>query len=187
MTTYLQTNKQNTFVKIHASYSLGGPNYFTGQTDPRGYYGYVRVVERTNDGGCMIESFTLFGKGSGFKTLLLEVKRQSPKAAKQAAEIWESKQRDIIARLLSEAGLTLTDDKEPNAQRGHVDVIGLINITFALAIAAFVWFLVGSLPDAPTHARVHASQCESQEVEIDRLYQRLRQVRTTLRIVKASK
>jgi len=63
---------------VEAYYSLGGMNYFTGRSDPRGYWFSIQPVYV--DGCCT--SFTAF---TGVKHLLKETARFSQKAMDSAA------------------------------------------------------------------------------------------------------
>lgn len=70
-------------IKTYMYYSLGGMNYFSGRSEPRGYYLSVGPVQVTYgpDGSISCESFTAF---SGIKELLVECKRKNNKAEQQA-------------------------------------------------------------------------------------------------------
>lgn len=71
------TRDKCNFIKIYFHYDLGGYNYFTHRTKPRGYYLTVLPVER----GGRLEGFTAF---SGISELLQECSRKSKKAEAQA-------------------------------------------------------------------------------------------------------
>jgi hypothetical protein len=65
-----------TDVKVETFYSMGGINYFTGTSDPRGYFVSVKVVEReVSDGPFKTERFLLFS--NGWKSLLRPAARFS--------------------------------------------------------------------------------------------------------------
>jgi rubrerythrin len=87
-------------LKISLYYSLGGWNNFTGEKEPRGYYFSVSpvTVDRREDGSISSTAFTIF---SGTKKLLLETKRKSDKAAKQAEDMvpeWEQTLIDHVMK-----------------------------------------------------------------------------------------
>ncbi len=64
-------------IELDVSYSLGGRNWMSGDTYPRGYYLYVKPVEhKVETSGCTMVGFIL---GVGIKDCLLEVSRQSDK------------------------------------------------------------------------------------------------------------
>lgn len=82
MKTYLNTNKENTFIKLEVKYSKGGTAMFTHKIEKRGYYLHVSPVIRENrENNIIIEMYTAF---SGYKQLLNELKRDSPKAYNEA-------------------------------------------------------------------------------------------------------
>ena len=71
------------FLKVEVYYSLGGLNYFTSKSDPRGYYLSITPVKREDHNGYVSESVVL---GSGVKTLIKETKRKSEQAAMAAKD-----------------------------------------------------------------------------------------------------
>jgi len=113
MKKYLKTTKAGrngatVEIEISIFYDLGGMSYFSGQSSPRGYYLAVRPVER---GG----GFISFGLFQGLKALLVEVKRQSPKALGQAEALAATKESELIAKVLQAEGLTLeSETKKPD-------------------------------------------------------------------------
>jgi hypothetical protein len=74
---YFKVQGQTKEIEVSVGYELGGHSYFTGENSNRGYYMYVRPVERA--GGFI--SFMMF---EGFKCCLLQVNRQSKKAEANA-------------------------------------------------------------------------------------------------------
>ena len=62
------------FLRTEVYYSEGGANYFSGDTNARGYYVAVRPIKKEN--GCV--SFMLF---TGSKSLVQEAKRFSAKTS----------------------------------------------------------------------------------------------------------
>lgn len=63
-------------------YRLGGQNYFTYKTEPRGYYFSVTPENR----GRGMVSFCMSNPGA--KTCILEVKRRTKKNEQAAADMW---------------------------------------------------------------------------------------------------
>lgn len=108
MREYIKTNKPNTELKITLTYNKGGLNYFNYKTEKRGYYLSVSPieVERRGDGVTM-ECYKAF---SGYKSLILEVKRQSDKQYKTAIEQIETKKAEMIAEVLRANNLKTGDN-----------------------------------------------------------------------------
>ena len=71
----------HTFIDAEFDYYLGGYNLWTHEEDKRGYYAFIRRVERKGN----MCSFTFF---DGRKFLLKEVKRKSKKAEAEAEKIF---------------------------------------------------------------------------------------------------
>ena len=46
----IATNVPNKYVRVDVYYSKGGTNYFTGNSDPRGYWFSARVITDNGDG-----------------------------------------------------------------------------------------------------------------------------------------
>jgi hypothetical protein len=76
-------------LEVSVSYSIGGANYLSGGTTPRGYYLTVKPVTKGNN---MI-SYTMF---SGKSRLLLEAKRFTAKQFASAMEIAKSYEDELI-------------------------------------------------------------------------------------------
>lgn len=89
---------ENQFLKVRVYYELGGRNYWSGGIDARGYYLSVQKVTLEQSNGFTSESF-MIGSG-GVRSLLVEVKRQSDKAKRQAEELAKSKEADLISSVL---------------------------------------------------------------------------------------
>lgn len=84
---------------IYVSYDLGGYNYWTYQTDARGYYLSVRPMEISfnEDGTIMTRSYMMF---EGRKMLLEEAKRYSKKRLGQLVEdILRDPEHPLVRRL----------------------------------------------------------------------------------------
>lgn len=82
MEKYIEKNGQTLRVSVY--YNLGGFNYFTSRSEERGYYLSVTPIKRSSNNGIVMREYAAF---SGFKKLLLEVKRKSKKAESQALEL----------------------------------------------------------------------------------------------------
>ena len=107
MKEYLQLKgnaKKCTHLKVEVYYNLGGMNYFTYKTEPRGYYLSMSPVERTVRNGFISEGYTAF---SGNKVLLKEVSRKSKKAEQEALKTAESIKNYYIDKVLEKNGLEL--------------------------------------------------------------------------------
>lgn len=104
MKTYIETSKPGHFIKVWSGYEIGGMSYFTGTVTPRAYTLCARLIEREVHEGYTTESFLVFGHG--LKKTLLEVKRQSAKAAAQAEVLAEQYKEQLVEAVLAQAGLT---------------------------------------------------------------------------------
>jgi hypothetical protein len=83
MKTYKEIGN-NYHLKTKVYYEIGGTNYFTGKQEERGYYLSVSPVQIDNSENVRVEIYTSF---SGYKKLLLPVKRKSENSYKKALEI----------------------------------------------------------------------------------------------------
>lgn len=63
-------------LEVRLSYGLGGMNFFTGTTEPRGYYLHVSPITKSEARGFQMTGFTLF---SGIKKLVQPAARFSEK------------------------------------------------------------------------------------------------------------
>lgn len=104
MKKFIATKSENVFLKVEVYYSLGGMNYFTYKSEPRGYYLSVTPIERIDRGGYFVETQSAF---SGYKTILKEVKRKSKKAETEAEQLAAELMQSIVNAVLSEQGLEL--------------------------------------------------------------------------------
>lgn len=92
-------------LEVRVYYSKGGMSMFTYKQEPRGYYLAVTPMEITKGEGYTGRAFLMFGAGR--KALLLEVKRQSPRAEKEALALASEKEREILEAVAKLDGLTL--------------------------------------------------------------------------------
>lgn len=105
MKKYFAIEGQTKEIKVETGYELGGMSYFTGETSERGYYVYVRPVERsTSASGLSSESFIMF---DGYKQLVKPVKRQGKVAAQEAEEWAEYHAMSLAIRLADQKGWVL--------------------------------------------------------------------------------
>jgi hypothetical protein len=74
----LPTTKENTVIRTEVYYNEGGPNYFSGGTQKRGYYLSATPVKEEGN-------FTSITAFAGTCQLLLEVKRFSQKKLQEVA------------------------------------------------------------------------------------------------------
>lgn len=94
------------YLKINVFYDKGGINFLTGRTDARGYWLSVTAVKRETYGLVQMESFEMFT--SGYKELILEVKRRSDKAHDKAVDMSESMWRRLAEKVLVEKGFAVS-------------------------------------------------------------------------------
>ena len=83
--------------KIQVLYSVGGRNNWAGREEARGYYLHVTPVKLEDKGSYRMETVVAF---SGYKDLLLEVKRQSKKAEESADKLAETMVEELIQACL---------------------------------------------------------------------------------------
>ena len=95
MKRYEERNGQ-TF-KIEVRYSIGGNSGWGRGEEARGYYLHVTPVKIEDKGGYRMEIMTAF---SGYKYLLIEVKRQSKKAEESADKLAETMVEELIQACL---------------------------------------------------------------------------------------
>lgn len=75
-------DKHSNVLTVEIYYSLGGMNYFSYRSEPRGYYFSVTPENRRNG----IVSFST--SNSGAKQCFMEVKRHTKKNEAAASEMW---------------------------------------------------------------------------------------------------
>ena len=118
---YFATDKEDgTEVEVKVRYSLGGINYFNGETEARGYWVNVTPVIREDRLGTGFSSirFTLF---SGFKVLLKEVGRKSKKAEAEANALGEERAEELARKLAEREGFNLALDVAEDQHRAQVE------------------------------------------------------------------
>jgi hypothetical protein len=110
----LETTVPDTLIEVEVSYNKGGTTLATmmGYADgpeKRGYWLHVRrlKIERYTGLDGEPRSSTMFALGDGLKVLLLEVKRQSPKAAAEAERLGAGREQEVVNAFLAKKGIQL--------------------------------------------------------------------------------
>jgi len=88
--------KDATHLEVSVYYTKGGANYFSGGTNPRGYYLSVKPVTKSENS----VSFVMF---TGRSKFLLETNRYSDKQFAKAVEMSRDARTELIAAVLSES------------------------------------------------------------------------------------
>jgi hypothetical protein len=93
---YIERDDLNdaTHLEVSVSYDIGGTNYFSGGTTPRGYYLTVKPVTKGNN----MTRYTMF---SGKSLLLLETKRFTPKQFANAVKMAKNYEDELINAVVS--------------------------------------------------------------------------------------
>lgn len=99
-------NPQFNYLRVEFDYDLGGYNYFTYKSEPRGYYIHVTPIDRVDRGGYFMETMVAF---SGVKGCLLTVTRKSKKAEDNAREIFYQEKEKYINYVLNKHNLTIEE------------------------------------------------------------------------------
>lgn len=97
----LQNSTPN-ILELSVYYSLGGMNYATYKNEPRGYYLSVTPIERSEQGMFITSGYCF---GTGVKTFLLEVSRQSEKQQANACALAELEAERLIKWCCEQYGL----------------------------------------------------------------------------------
>lgn len=90
-------------IEARVYYHLGGMNYFSGSTEPRGYYLGCTPIEKGPD-------FTKFTGFSGIKVLIKTVNRKSPKAAQEAIALAMPKVDELVQRVCAKNNVHLQEN-----------------------------------------------------------------------------
>ena len=94
---YIEATGDCNRLEITLDYSLGGYNYWNGNTDGRGYYLYVTPVylsEKEYNGQVYHSVQSTLGKG--IKKLVKPVQRKSKKAEAEAVELAKQSEAELI-------------------------------------------------------------------------------------------
>jgi hypothetical protein len=92
-------------LEVEVVYSKGGMNYFTYESDPRGFYLHVTPVEYEESGtpGIRWKKYTLF---SGVKKFVHPTKRFSRKGLETAVSLAQEHVAAMVEHVLTENNLT---------------------------------------------------------------------------------
>lgn len=96
-------------IEVSLDYSLGGYNYWNGNTDGRGYYLYVtpmEVTEHTLSNGTKYNTVSQI-LGQGAKKLVKPVQRKGKKAEAEAITLAEQSEAEVVAYVCQKYGITL--------------------------------------------------------------------------------
>ena len=110
--------KECNHLEITLDYSLGGYNYWNGNTDGRGYYLYVTPVSvgKSEYNGHEYETVSqILGQGS--KMLLKQVARKSKKAEQESIVLAQEKKDELINYVCNKYGITLSQLPPLNCTR----------------------------------------------------------------------
>lgn len=91
------------YLECEVFYSLGGMNYFTYETEKRGYYLRVLPVEKSD----RMIGFMAF---SGIKKLLVEVARKNKKAEEQAEALVKENLENLVNYVCAKNNLILEEE-----------------------------------------------------------------------------
>ena len=90
-------------LKVEASYSKGGINYWNYKNEPKGMYVHISAVEAKFDGGFYSESFMVGGDDIGsFKMFLFPMNRNSKKKVAEANAVLDGLDGEVIAKYFEE-------------------------------------------------------------------------------------
>ena len=101
-----KTTKPNTFISVELLYNKGGVNTYSRAKNPRCYMLYINAVKRVDKNGYTVETFEPY---TAMRVNVLEVARQSKKAAAEAEKYTESFGSAWAANYASKYGYTLAD------------------------------------------------------------------------------
>ena len=101
-----KTTTPNTFISVELLYSKGGENTYSRAKNPRCYMLYINAVERVDKNGYTVETFEPY---TAMRVNVLEVARQSKKAAAEAEKYAENFSSAWAANYASKYGYTLAD------------------------------------------------------------------------------
>ena len=105
---YIEATGDCNRLEITLDYSLGGYNWYNGNTDGRGYYLYVTPVyvnENTYNGQTYHTVQSTLGKG--IKKLVKPVQRKSKKAEAEAIKLAEQSEAELINYVCNRYNITV--------------------------------------------------------------------------------
>lgn len=101
---YIKANGHKVnYLECEVYYSLGGINYFTYETEKRGYYLRVCPVDKS-------ENMIGFVAFSGIKKLLVEVARKNKKAEEQAEALVKDHLENLVNYVCAKNNIILEED-----------------------------------------------------------------------------
>ena len=100
------TTKPNTYISVELIYNKGGESAYSRAKNPRCYMLYINAVERVDKNGYTVETFEPY---TAMRVNVLEVARQSKKAAAEAEKYTENFGPAWAANYASKYGYTLSD------------------------------------------------------------------------------
>ena len=100
------TTKPNVYISVELIYSKGGETAYSREKNPRCYMLYINAVERVDKNGYTTETFEPY---TAMRVNVLEVARQSKKAAAEAEKYTENFGSAWAANYASKYGYTLSD------------------------------------------------------------------------------
>jgi len=99
---------QGKVIEVKIAYDIGGMNYFTGSVEKRGYYLHATPMDVVKSGDYVTKTMTAF---SGYKILVLEVKRKSKKQEEKAIQLAKEWEEKILNDVCQKNNLTLENQK----------------------------------------------------------------------------
>ena len=100
------TTKPNTFISVELLYNKGGETAYSRAKNPRCYMLYINAVERVEKYGCIMETYEPY---AAIRVNVLDVARQSKKAAAEAEKYAENFGPAWAANYAGKYGYTLAD------------------------------------------------------------------------------
>lgn len=110
----IEATRDENAICLETGYEEGGHNWFSGDTNRRGYYLYctpvMKSARKLADGTEYSTIQQVLGKGN--KLLLKEVTRRSKKAEAEAEMLAEEKADWLLEKVMEKYGLKLVDKAE---------------------------------------------------------------------------
>lgn len=101
-----KTTKPNTYINVELIYNKGGENAYSRTKNPRCYMLYINAVERVEKDGYTTETFEPY---TSMRVNVLNVSRQSKKAAAEAEKYTENFAKAWALNYAGKYGYTITD------------------------------------------------------------------------------
>ena len=100
------TTKSNVYISVELIYNKGGESAYSRAKNPRCYMLYINAVERVDKNGYTVETFEPY---TAMRVNVLEVSRQSKKAAAEAEKYTENFGSAWAASYACKYGYTIAD------------------------------------------------------------------------------